>query len=172
MERSSGRGHLGYQVIGVFKLVGAALCLAVGIGMFRLLKRDVAEELEHFVSLLRLDPGNHFLHTAISRVAGIDRRHLKEIGFGTFFYAALYLIEGIGLILQRPWASYLTVVATGSLVPLEGYAVVRKPNLIRIIVLVLNVAIVIYLIYQLWQDRRNPARAPDPSTPPARDRLP
>ena len=48
---------------------------------------------------LGLDPQNHVIHSVISALTGVDRKHLRAIEAGTFFYALLHLIEGIGLIL-------------------------------------------------------------------------
>jgi uncharacterized membrane protein (DUF2068 family) len=144
----------GFRIIGGFKLLGGLLCLATGVGLFRLLNRDVGEGLENAVAMIRLDPQSHYLHSAISWVSGVPRGRLKAVGFGTFFYAALYLVEGTGLLLQRHWAGYLTVVATGSLIPLEGYEVVVKPNAIKAFVLIINVAIVAYLVWKLVEERR------------------
>jgi len=154
VDQPARQDALGFQIIGGFKLLGGLLCFAAGVGVFRLLKRDVGEGLDHAVSLMRLDPQSHYIHSAISWISGVPRSRLKAVGFGTFFYAALYLVEGTGLLLRRQWAGYLTVIATGSLIPLEGYEVVKKINAIKVVVLVLNVAIVVYLVWKLLQERK------------------
>src|SRR5262245_50253299 len=92
-------------------LAGALLPGAAGLGVFRLMNRDVGEFMEHLASRLHLDPENRLVHEVIYRVAGIDRAHLKAIGAGTLFYAVLELVEGVGLLLRRRWAEYLTIVA-------------------------------------------------------------
>jgi uncharacterized membrane protein (DUF2068 family) len=152
------RGPLGFRIIGAFKIAGALMLFAAGIGVFRMMNKDVAETLEHTAMTWRLDPHNRYIDSAISWASRIDRTRLKEIGFGTFFYACLYLVEGIGLVLERRWAGYLTVVATGSLIPLELWEVYHKPNATKVVVLVVNVAIVVYLVWKLIQERREEAR--------------
>ncbi len=137
------------------KLASALLLGATGFGIFRLLDKDLGEALEQFASRLHLDPENRLVHETIYRVAGIYRTHLKALGVGTFFYAALEGLEGVGLLLCRRWAEYLTVVATGLLVPLEVYEIARKPHAVRIAVLLVNLGILAYLIWRLWTDRRN-----------------
>ncbi len=150
----SGHDVLGFRVIGALKLAGALLLFAAGFGIFRLLNKDLGEVLEHYVSRLHLDPENRLVHGAIARLAGIDRAHLKAIGAGTFFYALLELVEGAGLLLQRRWAGYLTVIATGLLLPLEVYEIARKANAVRVAVLLANLVILAYLIVKLRQERR------------------
>ena len=73
------------------------------------------------------------------------------LGVGTFFYAGLEGLEGIGLLLRRRWAEYLTVVATGLLLPLEFYEIARKPTGLRVAVLLANLAVLAYLIVKLIQ---------------------
>ena len=41
------------------------------------------------------------------------------------FYGSLFATEGIGVWLERRWTEYLTIIATGSLVPFELYELIR-----------------------------------------------
>ena len=111
--RAASNGRLGFRLIGAMKVASGLLLAAAGFGIFRMLNRDLGASLEHFVTRLHLDPENRLVHETVSRVAGIDQAHLKALGVGTFFYALLHLVEGTGLILLKPWAEYLTVIATG-----------------------------------------------------------
>jgi uncharacterized membrane protein (DUF2068 family) len=149
MKRFPGSGYFGFKVIGALKLISGAVALAAGIGILHYLDRGQGQGLEPFVTHLGLDPQNHIIHTVISRLTGIDRVHLLTIEAGTFFYALLHLIEGIGLILEHDWAGYLVIVATSSLIPFEIYEIAKKLSLPRIALLVLNIAIVLYLIATL-----------------------
>ena len=158
MAHSPRPRHVGLKVIGVLKLLSGATALAVGIGVFRFLGHDPGPHAERIVSHLGLDPQNYIIHEVISRITGIDRAHLRAIEFGTFFYAALHTVEGIGLILGYHWAEYLVIVATGSLIPFEIYEIARKLSPIRVALFVVNVAIVIYLIVTLRKDRRERLR--------------
>jgi uncharacterized membrane protein (DUF2068 family) len=150
--------HAGLKVIGVLKLISGVTALAVGIGVFRFLGHDPGPKADRIITHLGLDPNNHYIHAAVSGITGIDRTHLRAIEFGTFFYAALHTVEGIGLILGYHWAEYLVIVATGSLIPFEIYEIYRKFTVLRISLFLLNVAIVIYLIFTLRKDRRERAR--------------
>jgi uncharacterized membrane protein (DUF2068 family) len=70
-----------------------------------------------------------------------------------FAYAALFVIEGVGLIMKARWAEWLTVIATASFVPLEVYEIVRHPRPLRAAVFVVNVVIVGYLVARLRRER-------------------
>ena len=144
------KGHSrGLMMIAAFKLLKAAALLALGFGELHYLHRDLSRELAHWVDLLRVDPHNHYLLWLMERVAKVDENKLRELSVGTFFYAGLFLSEGIGLSLRKRWAEYLTIVSTGSLMPVEVYELVRRPSLIKVGVLVLNVLIVAYLVREL-----------------------
>ena len=53
--------------------------------------------------------------------------------------------EGVALYLRKPWARWFTIGATSSLVPIELYEIIREIHPIRVLVLLVNIAIVIYL---------------------------
>jgi hypothetical protein len=55
--------------------------------------------------------------------------------------------EGVGLYRRRRWARWFTIGATGSLMPLELYEIVRAPRPLRMVILLVNIAVVGYL----WQ---------------------
>ena len=66
-------------------------------------------------------------------------------------YAALFLTEGTGLLFRKRWAEWLTIVATGSLMPIELYELIKQFTAIRLFALLINAAVVLYLIYLLQQ---------------------
>jgi uncharacterized membrane protein (DUF2068 family) len=70
-------------------------------------------------------------------------------GFVSSGYAAMLLVEGVGLWLELSWAAYLTVVSTSLLLPFELYEVIEQVSMLRVGVLLLNLIIVLYLISQL-----------------------
>ena len=149
MTQTAGRNAFGLRLIGAFKFTSGLLLVALGVGLFRDAQADPAEEAAHVVAALKLDPGNQYIHAAIEKISGISPKQLRAIGVGTFLYALVYLIEGGGLLMRKHWAEYFTVLATGLFIPLEIYEVARRPTALRIGVLMSNVAIVAYLIYQL-----------------------
>lgn len=156
--------HVGLRIIGVLKMISGATALLVGLGVFRFLAHDPGPHADRILTHLGLDPNNHIIHAVVSWITGIDRAHLRALEFGTYFYAALHTVEGTGLILGYHWAEYLVIVATGSLVPFELYEIARKPSVLRIGILVVNVAIVIYLVRILRKDRRERLH-PAPESP-------
>jgi len=147
-------GDVGFRVIGVFKVLGASLLAAAGLGAFRLMGRDLGEWAEQLVQRLHLDPENRLIRAAVAGVSGVEPDKLRLIGIGTVVYAALYLVEGVGLLLRRRWAGYLVIVITASLLPIELVELARKVTVVRGLVLGVNLAILAYLVVELVRERR------------------
>ena len=146
MESSPRRLPLGFRIIGFYKLATAVLSLALGLGLLQLLHADVRENLEPLARGLRLDPENRVIHRLILGLANIDRRRLELIEAGTFVYGILHLVEGIGILRGKRWGGWLIIAATSSLVPLECYELARRFKPTRLLILIVNVVLVIYLI--------------------------
>ena len=144
----------GILLIGLFKLLKGLLLVAVGIGALKLLHRDVAAVVDHWVQILRVDPDNRFIHRLLAKVFAVSPRQLKELSVGTFFYASLLLTEGVGLLLRKHWAEYFTVITTAALIPLEVYELAHKFTAVRLGVTLVNVAIVWYLVQELRAGRK------------------
>ena len=141
------------RLIAVFKLLKAGLLIALGVGVFRLVHKDLGSVIEHWCEAMRLDPGSHFVNLALEKAAHVSPEQVKKLGLGSFLYAGLFLAEGTGLWLRKRWGEWLTVIITSSLVPVEIYEIYRRPSYVKVVVLALNVAIVVYLIYHIRGQR-------------------
>ncbi len=149
MSSGEREGDFYIFLIGVFKLVKGTLLVAAGVGLLRLVHKDVAEVIERWIDVLRVDPENKYVHTFVVKALSVNERTLKELSAGTFSYAALFLTEGTGLLLRKRWAEYFTIAVTASLLPLEFYELVQHPTIAKTAVIVLNAVIVVYLVVRL-----------------------
>ena len=139
--------------IAAFKLFHAMLLLAVALGVLHLLHGDVESTLRHWAQAVRVDPHDRWVERAVAAVTRIPAKRLEAVSLGLMVYALLYVVEGVGLLLRKHWAEWLTVVTTGLLLPLEVREVVHRPGPLRIAILVANALIVVYLIVRLRRDR-------------------
>jgi uncharacterized membrane protein (DUF2068 family) len=153
-------GPLGFEVIGLLKLVSGAFAVVVGIGAVHSLGHDPGLRVERIITHLGLNPHNYPINAALSGLTGLDPAHLRAIEAGTFFYALPHTIEGIGLILDRPRAGYLVIVATGWLIPFELDEIARSPAPLRASLFLLNVGIVIYLVVASRKEQQARGREP------------
>ena len=141
------------RLIAAFKLLKATLLIAVGVGALKLLHQDAAGALDRWAAMLGFDPGNQYVDRALQKLANLPPNRIKGLGVGSFVYAGLFLIEGIGLWMVRRWAEWFTVIVTSSLVPVEIYEIHRHPSPLKILVLIINLAVVGYLAYRIRNSR-------------------
>jgi uncharacterized membrane protein (DUF2068 family) len=141
-------------LIGVFKLVKTLMLIAAGVGLLSLGDEHGPSPLGR----LHADPQNHYINMAVAKLVSTDPHKLRELGVGTFIYAALFATEGTGLLLRKLWAEYLTIFITTSFIPLEVYEMVHRGSVLKGIVIAANVAIVAYLVWRLRRDKHWPFR--------------
>jgi len=147
------KGSRGLLLVAAYKLVKGLALLALGIGALRLLHKDLAAEAARWIDLLRIDPQNHYIQRLLARIAKVDARKLKELSIGTFLYSGVFLTEGVGLALRKRWAEYLTILTTASLLPLEIYEIAERFNVAKIVILLVNIAVVVYLVNEVRRTR-------------------
>jgi hypothetical protein len=75
--------------------------------------------------------GNHYVDTAIQKAGNFTPGKIKGLGVGSFVYAGLFLTD----------------------VPIELYEIHRHPSPVKVLVLILNIAVVVYLLYRIRHER-------------------
>jgi uncharacterized membrane protein (DUF2068 family) len=76
----------------------------------------------------------------------LNPRTLTYLAIGAAAYAAVEIVEGIGLWLGQRWGEYFAVVATSVGLPYEVYDLTAKVTALRAIAFAINLALVIYLL--------------------------
>jgi uncharacterized membrane protein (DUF2068 family) len=150
--------------IGIFELIKALLLVVVGIGVFKLVHHDIVEVLSRWVGMVHVDPGNKYFQRVVTRLWSVDDRKLEEVGAGTFFYAGVFLTEGLGLLLIKTWAEYFTIIVTGSFIPVEVYLMTQHLTAVRVVATLVNIGIVWYLVVHRLGERKRKAALCSPST--------
>jgi uncharacterized membrane protein (DUF2068 family) len=82
----------------------------------------------------------------LQRLFAVSITNLYLAGAAVAAYAAMEGVEAIGLWQGRRWAEYLTFVATVVFVPYEIYELTRTVSALKVLALVINLAIVAYLL--------------------------
>ncbi len=115
-------------------------------------RRDLQPTLTRVLADFQGGVGGTGVHRASGFLGELDR--LLTIREGTLWkaavvvtaYAALEAIEMVGLWRTKRWAEYLTFVATTVLLPLEIYELMGRVSVLRVLALVVNLAVVVYLL--------------------------
>jgi len=137
------------RTIAVYKLVKVLLLLLAAYGELRLHDASLSAKL---VTWAEARPSG-LEHELVARVlqwfSGLSESKIHALRFVTFTYAAVFAVEGIGLWMQKRWAEWLTTIITASLIPVEIWELVHRPNLGKFAVVLANVAIVGYLVWHV-----------------------
>lgn len=150
----SGKSDLGLTIIGIGKLIKVAALVTVGVAALLATKHDPPQMLMQIANAIGVDPDSGHLHRLVEKISGVGHKELEAIGFGSFVYATLFAIEGVGLLMKKRWAEYFTIVITVSFIPLEIYEIIHRESIPKIVTLVLNVIVVVYLVMRVRRDRR------------------
>ena len=153
MTKPKAQGR-GLRLIAAFKLLKGLALLALGIGALKLLHKDVEAIVVHWINVFQVDPHSHYLQLLLEKLSILDDRRLKELSAGTFIYSAIFLTEGAGLAFRKSWAEYLTIITTASLLPLEVYELAKHASIGKVLALVINLAVVIYLVLEICRSRK------------------
>ena len=137
------------RAIAVYKILKVALLLAAAYGELKLRDASVLASLFGWASTLRAGPEHDAVVALLAWFSGLSPARVQALGWVTLAYAAVFAVEGAGLWMRRRWAEWLTIVITGSLIPFEVWRLASAPGLGKAIIVVLNVAIVAYLLRQL-----------------------
>jgi len=126
------------------------LLFLAGVGVLWL-HQDSSTTFRQWAEALQVNVHSRFIQRWLVAVGLVKQRDLKLIVTTTFIYSALLLTEGIGLLMEKVWAEYMTIFITASFIPIEVYELVRHTTVARVVLLGVNVLVVVYLAVRVCQ---------------------
>ena len=151
LGRMGGEHDAFIKVIIFERIVKAAVLIALAIGLLVAGRTGLLTSWADYAhNQLNLAAGSSLIVYLLLKVVIYigNFSHTTLLAIGAIVYALLEGTEGVGLAMRRRWAEYLTVIATGLLIPFEAYEVIHKVTLFKVGALLLNVAVVGYLAYR------------------------
>jgi uncharacterized membrane protein (DUF2068 family) len=151
LGRMGGEHDAFIKVIIIERILKSAVLLVAAIGLLVAGRSGRLDQWGDYAeNQLNLNVGHNIVITLLFRLLAYVGafNHITIIAVSGILYAALEATEGIGLAMRRRWAEYLTVIATGILIPYEAYEVVLHPTVFKVGALLLNLAVVGYLAYR------------------------
>jgi uncharacterized membrane protein (DUF2068 family) len=92
------------------------------------------------------NPVNDFATSELSKLFALSSTKLYLAGFGLALFTGVLACEGVGLWLAKRWAEYLTFIETSAFVPFEIFELSHSVSALKVLALVINLAVVIYLL--------------------------
>ncbi len=129
--------------------VRALLLIAVGVILLSHLHTDWGQAVSGTAKDFGLDPHRTGIVRLTEHASALTSKKVEEFGVIAIAYGLLEAAEGYGLWRRKRWGEYLTIIATSLLLIPEVWELTKKPTVLKIGGLLLNLAIVIYLIYRL-----------------------
>jgi uncharacterized membrane protein (DUF2068 family) len=132
----------------------ALALLAIGIVLITHPHTDWASEVSSFVQKLGLNPQSNWVRRLTEKISRIGPGRTTLFGIIAIAYGALEAAEAYGLWRARRWGEWLTVIATSLLFIPELWELTKSASLLKVGALVVNAAVVAYLIWRLRSPRR------------------
>lgn len=151
-RKVSGSG--GLRTVALFEGAKGLLVLVTGFGLLSYIHRDIHEAAVQLVRHLHMNPAGHYPQIFLDLAERVDNTQLWAMAVGAMAYAVVRFVEAAGLWLRRSWAEWFAVLTGGLYIPVELYEVVLKRSWPRVTILLINGAIVGYLIIEMSRSRK------------------
>ncbi|MFA6470589.1 MAG: DUF2127 domain-containing protein [Candidatus Latescibacterota bacterium] len=138
----------------IFEASKGLLVLVVGLGLLSLIQHNLEVEAEDIVLFLNLNPAHKFPQIFINTLSHMEDPQLLLLSISALMYAVLRFIEAGGLWLDKVWAEWLAIIADSLFMPMEIFEIIMRVTVFRVMILLLNIAIVVFLLGVLLQRAR------------------
>lgn len=129
------------------------IVLLAGFGILSLVHRDAWDVAESFLEWLKIDPDTRYAQVFLNLADQVTDAKLWAVAVGAAAYSTLRFAEAYGLWRERAWAEWLAMISGAVYLPFEVYELVRRPDWIRLVILAVNLAVVLYMVYLRVQAR-------------------
>jgi uncharacterized membrane protein (DUF2068 family) len=136
----------GVRTVATFELTKGIVVLLAGLGVFSMRHKDIWGVAESFLEFVHANPHHHFAGIFIDLVYRVSDVRLWKIVVVASVYVILRFIEAYGLWYVRPWAEWLAIASGSIYIPFEVADLLRRPDWIRLLIIVINVGIVLYMV--------------------------
>ena len=153
----------GLKAVAVFEASKGLVVILAGIGLLVFVHHDAQAFAERLVSDFHLNPARHYPKVFIDAAGRLTDANLWILAAGAFAYSTLRFTEAYGLWRARAWGEWMGIVSCGVYLPVEALELFRRPTLIKMVLLVLNLVLVTYLSYRRYRYPRRDGREQRPT---------
>lgn len=141
----------GLRVVALLEGAKGLLVLLVGFGALSFLHRDLHEAAVELVQHFHLNPASHYPRIFLDAVEQVNDTRLWFMAVAAALYALARFIEAAGLWLRKRWAEWFAILSGGAYVPVELYEVVHRVTWPRLTLLIVNLGVVVYILFELMR---------------------
>lgn len=137
-----------------------ALVMLAGLGSLSLIDHDIQRFAENLVAHTHLNPAARYPRIFVELADHLTDGRILLLATGAAVYTCVRFIEAYGLWFQRRWAEWFAAVSGGIYIPFELFELYERISLLSLGVLLINSAIVAFMVYSLsYTQRKNSAHA-------------
>jgi uncharacterized membrane protein (DUF2068 family) len=131
------------------------LAAVAGIfGILFLVHKDPGDVADWCLTVLHISPDHHFAQIFLDWADSLTDKKLWVVAGVAAIYSILRFVEAYGLWRARAWAEWIALVSAALYVPFEIFKIVTRPSLFHISALLINLAVIVYMAYVLWEARK------------------
>jgi uncharacterized membrane protein (DUF2068 family) len=155
------RRRAALRAVASLELAKGLVVLLLGFGAVSLVHKDAWDAAEALLRFLRVNPDHHrFAQVFLNLADNVTDKKLWAVAAGAAAYSIVRFIEAYGLWRARTWAEWFALISGALYVPFEVYELARRPTSVHLAVLLINLAIVFYMLYlRVTADKESESRA-------------
>ena len=154
---------LALRTVATFEAAKGILVLLLGLGLLRLIHKNLDEFAEQLIRFLHASPGGRLSNLFVTAAGRASDKSLWALAGAALIYAIVRFAEAYGLWNDREWAEWFALLSGAMYLPWEMYSLMRHPHPIKWAILLANVAIVLYMIVLRVQATGHKTSAPSTS---------
>jgi uncharacterized membrane protein (DUF2068 family) len=149
----------GVRTVATVELAKGVIVFLAGLGLLSMRHKNIWGVAESLLEFLHVNPYHHYVGVFIDLVARISDVRLWKIALIASIYVILRFIEAYGLWYALPWAECMAAITGGIYVPFEVDDFIKRPNWFKLMVIVVNLLIVLYMLYLRFEAEEKHRRA-------------
>ena len=142
------------RIIAIFVILKGLAAVAASWGLLSVAHHNFRHFAYWLINYFHLNLDAYYLKTIYNFTDLLANENLRTLLLTAWGYAAIRFTEGYGLWKSRVWAEWLAAFSGGIYLPLEIGHLIHHADIITAAILITNMAVVMYMIYRLWQRRR------------------
>jgi uncharacterized membrane protein (DUF2068 family) len=132
--------------VAMFEAAKGILVLLLGLGLLRFLHKNLEDTAEQMIRFLHASPGGHLSNLFINAASHASDKSLWALAGAAVIYAVVRFAEAYGLWNAREWAEWFALLSGAMYLPWEMYSLIRHPHPVKWVILLANIAVVVYMI--------------------------
>jgi uncharacterized membrane protein (DUF2068 family) len=136
----------GVRAVATLEFSKGVIVVLAGLGVLSMRHRDIWGVAESLLEFFHVNPYHHYVGIFIDLVYRVSDIRLWKIAVVAAVYVILRLVEAYGLWYVRPWAEWLAIASGTIYIPFEAADLIHRVTWFRVLVIVINVGIVLYMV--------------------------